>query len=174
MHKYDELTERLLQQESIEGIPTDVHQRFRQTYGTSLYTCRVKKCPRAVHGFTTLPARDKHEQDHAQNFRCSYPQCFGHRSGIGSAKKLKDHMQQYHPEPPRNSALATHFGKVRSDTETTLVNPDGEEEGSKNQEIYSEAFSNTDSEETDEELYGINLFKEIVRSDRFALGTISL
>ena len=144
-------------------------------YGTSLFTCRVKKCPRAVHGFASLAERDKHEQAHVQDFRCSYPQCDAHRDGIGSAKKLKEHMEQFHPELPKRTEMVTAFGQKRTDTETTLVNPEPEPGGEEPREHRkAEASSGSDSGESEEYTYGDDWIKDMTSSTRFAVNTISV
>lgn len=164
-HKYDEISKQLLQEKQVVGVDADLHQRFRQTYGTSVFTCRMGRCPRMIHGFETATDRDKHEQGHVQDFRCSYPQCFGHQGGIGNVRNLKEHMRQYHPQKSKSPEPAQVLQTMRYDTDATLV------DGNVNTKQDSDFSPESESDE-DNIPYGDLFVKHLINSYSFARATI--
>jgi hypothetical protein len=119
--KYDEISMQLLQADSVPGLDERALESFKKTYGPSILICRTSNCPRGLQGFDTIQERDAHEATH--QLRCPHVGCIFHRTGMGSEKKLKDHIAASHPEDSA-SAVAPPirpFGEERVDTDATLV-----------------------------------------------------
>lgn len=121
--KYEDITKQLLQTDSLLGLDENNLLAFKKTYGSSVLFCRFSDCPRGLRGFDTVEERDAHQKSHEVDLRCKYSDCAVSRIGVRSAKRLKQHYEEFHPtlDEAEVPASSRSFIEHRVGTDVTLV-----------------------------------------------------
>jgi hypothetical protein len=92
----------LLNQYDFPGVSAEELELFKNQFGTSAFTCRLRSCPRATLGFDSERLRLEHEMAHVRRLRCTFPAC--QYPPFVSAQALKNHVTKHHnPNPARKS-----------------------------------------------------------------------
>lgn len=101
LHTYNTIAQHLLSAspDSIPGLAPASLNHFKSVYGASAFTCRFRSCPRAVHGFSTAAELAEHESTgHVLKYTCTDISCEYNKLGFASARALKQHLVNFHPE----------------------------------------------------------------------------
>ena len=168
--KYDEITKQLLQADSVPGLDQKMLLAFKRTYGLSVLICRFGNCPRGVHGFETSQERDEHEMTHLLNLRCPHLECVYNRIGLRSAQKLKQHLEESHPEEDgvKVPSSIRPFNESKTLTGATLV---GSPEPGACLNYGSDELNSRDDQDEKEDIihrYGLDVLSD---ADLLALRT---
>nr|WOD46422.1 hypothetical protein [Trichoderma atroviride] len=101
---YQETVKSLLDQSDYPGISANELELFKSQFRASIFTCRLKSCPRATLGFDTKKDCLEHEMDHVLKFQCTFPGC--QFPPFASAQALKNHVTKYHNPNPNPAPKA--------------------------------------------------------------------
>lgn len=167
--KYDEITKQLLQADSVPGLDEKSLFAFKRTYGSSVLICRFTDCPRGLHGFETSHERDAHEKTHLPDLKCPHLECLYNRTGLKSVKKLKQHLEEFHPKEDgvKLPSSIRPYGESRVLTGVTLVESP---EAGVDSKYESDASRLQDEDDDDDDVLYPRVEK-VLGSDIFALGT---
>ncbi|KAK7908792.1 hypothetical protein PG985_016095 [Apiospora marii] len=101
LERYQTAIRYLLDQADYPGIAAAELDAFKRQFRDSAYTCRVRRCPRAISGFEHRAQCSEHELLHVRTLPCRYPGC--QSPAFMSSKHLKRHIDREHakPETPR-------------------------------------------------------------------------
>lgn len=67
-------------------------------YGSGLYLCRYRGCPRAIQGFNSPDLRQEHENSHEPLFHCNDAACEVLGKGLKSRAAMNKHNKKYHDD----------------------------------------------------------------------------
>ncbi|KAL8366864.1 hypothetical protein RB595_005026 [Gaeumannomyces hyphopodioides] len=92
LSSYQATTRYLLCQHAVEGVSADELKLFKEQFGSSAFTCRLRTCPHATLGFESESDREHHEMAHVRGVRCSVPGCqyLPFSSTIGLQKHIRE------------------------------------------------------------------------------------
>ncbi|KAH7016462.1 uncharacterized protein B0I36DRAFT_337764 [Microdochium trichocladiopsis] len=98
------ITRKLLLATDMSELPKEVLLQFKDTVGSTAFTCATFDCPRSVVGYPTQCMLQQHSLTHGPPLRC-FEGCKLNDVGFTSVKSLKSHKRKYHgehvPEIPR-------------------------------------------------------------------------
>ncbi|KAF5521317.1 Ankyrin repeat domain-containing protein 17 [Colletotrichum aenigma] len=87
--------------ESLNDLTFAEHVILDDLYGTiPVYKCPKPVCSMFSEGFDTTHKRAQHINRHDRRFLCNFQFCFGQAFGYDSQVGLKDHVKDYHENPP--------------------------------------------------------------------------
>lgn len=87
--------------ESLNDLTFAEHVILDDLYGTiPVYKCPKPVCSMFSEGFDTTHKRAQHINRHDRRFLCNFQFCFGQAFGYDSQVGLKDHVKDYHEDPP--------------------------------------------------------------------------
>lgn len=93
--KYQSIVEDLMKSED----PTDLRLSYFQAHhGSGAFLCRYRSCPRATQGFGSSELRQKHENSHIPQFRCTLIACGFFGRTFKTQAAMNKHARQYHDE----------------------------------------------------------------------------
>jgi len=94
---------------------------FQAHHSSGAFLCRYRSCPRATQGFGSSELRQKHEDSHIPQFRCTLIGCGFFGQTFKTRAAMNKHTRQYHdkvdtssipdflpgrlPRPPQDSSL---------------------------------------------------------------------
>ncbi|KAK8026415.1 NACHT domain protein [Apiospora marii] len=97
LERYQTAVRYLLNRAVYVGVPAADLDFFKRQFRDVAYTCRVRRCPRAISGFENQAQCSEHEILHVRSLPCPYPGC--QSPAFMSSKNLKRHINKEHAEP---------------------------------------------------------------------------
>ncbi len=98
--KYQTIVEDLMKTEE----PTNsLLCHFQAHHGSGAFLCRYRSCPRATQGFGSSELRQKHEDSHIPQFRCTLIDCGFFGRTFKTRAAMNKHTRQYHDKGDTSS-----------------------------------------------------------------------
>jgi hypothetical protein len=94
LNSYQDTVRTLLGYTDYPGVSAEEFELFKNQFQSSVYTCRLKSCPRATLGLKSDKLRREHESTHIRRFRCDFSGC--KYPPFGSAQALRNHAKKHH------------------------------------------------------------------------------
>lgn len=96
LSQYQRLLSQIMDEPQMPDITLEELEAFRSEYRTSVYTCRLRSCPRATIGFESGKLRTEHELNHVRKnlHPCTFPGC--QYPPFFTPQALKAHTRKQH------------------------------------------------------------------------------
>lgn len=106
-----------------ETLDIESFERFKKTYGSLPFVCRLRDFSRGLDGFITLKQREQHQAVHYRHWNYGHPKCPFYARGWRLVRALVQHNQMYHIKAQAFPSLEGKTETVNS-TEKELAIPE--------------------------------------------------